>query len=135
MLTTERQINTAKQNSRAIVTAILVANSQVIDNEVIRVGLYRKLRRATLMNLDNNVVRFRFASQDAAGANDAALNLTRVMGPYGNAIIEPDKVTENILAILATTTVRRLSGYIEAVDGAITAGVEVNLEYYDDIGK
>lgn len=134
VLTTEKQINAALKPSRAVVTAAVLANSEVIDEENIRIGIYRKIRKAVLWNLDNNVVRFRFATQDAAGANDANLPLTRELTGYGSAIIEPTELTEKVLAILATTTVRRLSGYVELISGGlVTFGVELNVQYYDDL--
>ena len=135
-----RQIDAQKQSATSRNTVITLATSATIDNENLTIGITRKVRRAVIVSRENARMTFHFATQDAAGANDANLNKRVELTPYGNQVLEPEKGEESVLSILGSTTVRRLSGYVETVNGvdgdALPAGlgVDIELEYYDDVG-
>lgn len=146
MLRDSRQIDAQKQPASTRVTAITLATSQVIDNEVvldpttILGALTRKVRRISIVNRENARITVRLATQDAAGANDANLAKRFELTPYGNYAQESERADESVVSFLATANARRLSSYIETVNGAdggalpAGLGADIEIDYYDDMG-
>ena len=136
----------SETNASTRITAITLATSAPVDNEVTldptaNIGaLTRKVRRAIVVSRENARMTLHFTTQDAAGADDANLAKRVELTPYGNQVLEPEKGAESALAFLATATARRLAAYVESVNGAdggalpAGTGVDVELEYYDDVG-
>lgn len=130
----DKLINAAKRTSQNIINAILLANSQPLDNEAMLAnGLYRKIRRIRLQNLDASVVRVQFCTQDAAGANDAVLPFSVVVDALQDIILNPEQ-NKVLVSFLSTILARRFSAFLTWVFGpAINLGVELNIDYWDDI--
>jgi hypothetical protein len=133
VLNRDTHIDAQKRTAQTTVIQVAVANSQALDNEAVRAnGLYRKIRRARITNLDASVVRVQFCTQDAAGANDVAIPYSVPVGEFQTVILEPEE--GKVLAqFLSTLLARRFSAFLQALMGAIVGGVEVNIDYWDDI--
>ena len=133
VLHSDNHIDAQKRTGQTAVVAVAVANSQPIDNEAVRAnGLYRKLRRLRVTNLDATVARVQFCTQDAAGANDVAIPYSVPIGEFQTIILEPEE-GKVLASFLSTLVARRFSAFIQILVGGIIAGVEVNADYYDDI--
>lgn len=130
----DKLINAAKRTAETVVNAIALAASLPIDNEAILVNnIYRKVRRIRVQNLDASIVRVQFCTQDNAGANDAALPFSVVVDVYQDLILDPEQ-NKVLTRFLSTAIAQRLSAFITWIAlGAIANGVEVNIDYWDDI--
>lgn len=134
VLTRDAHIDAQKRTGQAQVNAVALANSQALDNEAVRAnGLYRKIRRMRVTNLEASVVRLQLCTQDAAGANDAALPFSVPVAEFQTVILEPEE-GKVVSQFLSTLLARRFSAFLVQIGGgAIVAGVEVNNDYWDDI--
>lgn len=130
----DKHINAAKRTAETVVIAVALAASQAIDNEAMLANnIYRKIRRIRAQNLDGNTVRVQFCTQDAAGANDAVLPFSLSLDTLQDLILDPEN--NKVLArFLSTLLARRFSAFLIYVAGpAIFNGVEINIDYWDDI--
>lgn len=118
-----------------------IANSVLIDNENIAVGLVRKVRRIVFTNLDDALRTVRLAnaltSVAAAGtaiAGAAALPKEVQLSNYEKFVMNPEKNGECVLKQLGVNAgARRLAAYISSA--AVTLGVLIELDYYDDLDQ
>lgn len=134
-LTTDRQIVAGKRNTRAAIVSVDLTNPTSIDGEAIRNGITRKVRRVTFHNMDNNVVRCTLAQWTTAVGSGVTLNKSVILANFGNGVLEPPETEEWVVQLrgpAAGTT--RLAAATALIDGAASVnGVELNLEYYDDL--
>ncbi len=123
------------------IVGLNLAGAQLIDNENIAAGLVRKVRRIVFTNLDNNLRTVRLcncgASAGVAGAAQAgiaALAKEIQLSLYEKFVMNPEKNGECVLKQLGVTAAaRRIGAYISS--GAITTGVLIETDYYDDLDQ
>jgi len=123
------------------ITGLNLPAAQLIDNENIAVGLVRKVRRIIFTNLDNAQRTIRLCSCvasagicGAAAAGSAALGKEIYLSVYEKFVMNPEKNGETVLKLLGVTgAARRLGAYISG--GAITTGIKVEIDYYDDLDQ
>lgn len=144
VLHTQQQINPAiRQATIPIgtpIVGVLIANSQLIDNENCRPGLTRKVRRFIIQNMDNDIRFIRFCtsalSPALCGAPTVAprvdLGIQYQLQNFQTLIIEPEHQGDDIVKMLSVlAAARRLGAYIPV--GPIITGILVTVDYYDDL--
>lgn len=121
------------------IVGLNLAGAQLIDNENTSPGLVRKVRRILFTNHDNAIRTVRLctcgASAGVAGAAQAgvaALGKEIPLSLYQQFAMNPEKPGECVLKMLSVTgAARRLGAYVSS--GAITTGIKVEIDYYDDL--
>lgn len=115
--------------------------AQIIDNENLAVGLVRKVRRIVFTNLDNAQRTIHLCSCvasagvcGAAAAGSADLGKEIYLSIFEKFVMNPEKNGECVLKLLGVNGAgRRLGAYISG--GAITTGIKVEIDYYDDLDQ
>ena len=123
------QIRAAMVPGKATVTAITLNTANVIDNEVLKSGLVRHIRRIVLYNLDDAMQLVTFATGDGTNGQ-TTLKKTVSLINEGYMVLEPHEWNEDVLKYAYATSNTRLHAYLGT---APTLGVDINIDYYDDL--
>lgn len=126
-------IQAEMQSQTSSVTGETSANAQDLDNEDTTTGLWRKIRRILLDNMDNIVVRIDFGT-GITGTWATALGFSVELTNYQERALSPEDLDEAQAKFLASATDNRFQAYLTIISGAaVTNGVRVTIQYYDDI--
>lgn len=119
------------QYGRNLANGINLAAAVSIDNENCIVGSVRKVRRITLQNRDNQVHWVQLCTGVFGGAGNTNLTKRYVLNNYDKLIVEPQKPDEEfVMKFTSATNNTSLMAYI---DLAGVNGVEIDIDYFDDV--